>query len=68
MYVQVDVELTDFDAEDLVQELQYRGYQVTKDDVSKEELVESIYLKRRLGQNYQAELDQLIYKTIGKIL
>jgi len=68
MYVEVDVDLSDFDEEELANELEYRGYIVFKNDRPKDELIESIYLKRRLGQDYQAELDKLIYQTIGKIL
>jgi hypothetical protein len=68
MYVEVDVDLSDFDEEELANELEYRGYIVFKNDRPKDELIESIYLKRRLRQDYQAELDKLIYQTIGKIL
>jgi hypothetical protein len=31
-------------------------------------LVRKIYEKRRLNQDYQKELDELIYSAIGKIL
>ena len=68
MYVEVDVDLTDFDEEELAKELEYRGYVVYKNDRPKDQLINSIYLKRRLGQDYQAELDQLIYQILGKIL
>jgi len=68
MYVQVDVDLSEFDDDDLAQELEYRGYHVVKDDMPKDELIESIYLKRRTGQDYQTELDTLIYNVIGKIV
>ena len=68
MYVQVDVDLSEFNDDDLTQELEYRGYHVVKDDMPKDELIESIYLKRRTGQDYQTELDTLIYNVIGKIV
>jgi len=68
MYVQVDVDLSEFNDEDLTQELKHRGYHVVKDDMPKDELIESIYLKRRTGQDYQTELDTLIYNVIGKIV
>jgi hypothetical protein len=68
MYVEVDVDLSDFDEEELANELEYRGYVVFKNDRPKDELINSIYLKRRLGKDYQSELDELIYQTIGKIL
>ena len=61
-YVEVDVELTDFSDNDLIEEIESRGLQVPTD------LVTAVYLKRRLGQDYQRELDELIYLTIGKIV
>ena len=36
--------------------------------VDLEEKMFAIWQKRRLGQDYQKELDDLIYHTIGKIL
>lgn len=36
--------------------------------VDLEEKMFAIWQKRRLGQDYQKELDDLIYQTIGKIL
>ena len=32
------------------------------------ELVTQIYQLRRTGQDYQKELDELIYRTLGRIL
>ena len=61
-YVEVDVELTDFSDDDLIEEIESRGLQLPSD------LVTAIYLKRRTGQDYQRELDELIYSTIGKIV
>jgi hypothetical protein len=68
MYVSVDVDLEDFSDDQLVEELGLRGYQTYKDEIPKDELIESIYLKRRLGQDYQADLDRLIYTTIGRVI
>lgn len=66
--VEVDVELSDFDTEDLLDELASRSSLPTEADNNAKELVESIYLKRRFGKDYQQELDQLIYQVIGKIV
>jgi len=67
--VEVDVDLSDFDSRDLIDELESRGLlPVTGDDFAKE-LLESIWLKRRLGNHdYQTELDELIWTVLGKTL
>ena len=67
--VEVDVDLADFDSLDLIEELENRGeLPVTGDDYAKE-LLEFIWLKRRLGNHdYQTELDELIYNVIGKVI
>ena len=61
--VEVEVELDDLDSEDLIAELQKRGHLAPFND----QLVQVIYEKRRLGQDYQKALDDLIYNTIGRI-
>ena len=66
--VEVDVELDDFDDEDLVEELERRGKGFEVAGSTPTELVTAIYQKRRLGQDYQRELDELIYTAIGKIV
>jgi len=63
--VEVDVDLTDFETEDLIDELENRGHLT---DIDSKEIMESIYQKRRIGQDYQQELDKLIYSVLGKIL
>lgn len=67
--VEVDVDLTDFDTEDLLEELESRGSLPTEGDVDAKELVNKIWLKRRVGnQDYQHELDQLIYQVLGRVI
>jgi hypothetical protein len=63
--VEVDVDLADFETEDLIEELDSRGHMVDSDS---KELLEAVYEKRRLGQDYQHQLDQLIYSGLGKML
>jgi len=65
-YVEVDVDLSDFDTEELLEELELRGTENPGFVYS--ELVRKIYEKRRLNQDYQKELDELIYSSVGKIL
>ena len=67
--VEVDVDLSEFDTEDLLDELASRSSLPTEADNNAKELVEAIWLKRRVGNhNYQEELDKLIYSTLGKII
>jgi hypothetical protein len=66
--VEVDVELADFDTDDLIEELESRGKGLEIASQSGTELLTAIYEKRRLGRDYQRELDELIYVGIGKIV
>ena len=65
--VEVDVELEDFETDELVEELERRG-SGTVDYGDGKEVLEAIYQKRRLGKDYQQELDQLIWLGLGKIV
>jgi hypothetical protein len=65
--VEVDVDLSEFDTEDLVEELESRGVGTSEFGDGKEMLT-VIYEKRRLGQDYQRELDELIFMGLGKII
>lgn len=64
----VDVDLDDFDTEDLVEELERRGMGMEVSSETGTELITAIYEKRRLGQDYQRDLDQLIYLGIGRFV
>lgn len=64
-YISVDVDLSDFGTEDLVEELEFRGKTVNYDFNA---LITVIYEKRRLGQDYQNELDELIYQVTGRFI
>lgn len=66
--VEVDVGLADFDTDDLIEELESRGKGMEVASETGTELLTAIYLKRRLGQDYQRELDDLIYLGIGRIV
>ena len=66
--VEVDVDLGDFDTDDLLEELESRGELPAEGGDSKA-ILELIWLKRRLGRrDYEAELDQLIYAGLGKVI
>ena len=67
--VEVDVDLSEFDTEDLLDELASRSSLPVEGSDDAKELIEAIWLKRRLGNHdYQKELDKLIYTTLGKIV
>lgn len=66
--VEVDVDLSDFDTEDLLDELESRGSLPIEGSVDGKEILNAIYEKRRLGQDYQTELDQLIWISLGKVI
>lgn len=65
--VEVDVNLSDFETDDLIEELESRG-SVVMDYGDGKEVLQAIYEKRRLGQDYQTELEVLIYLGLGKII
>jgi hypothetical protein len=65
--VEVDVDLSDFETDDLIEELERRGTG-TIDYGNGTEVLQSIYEKRRLGKDYQQELDRLIWLGLGKIV
>jgi hypothetical protein len=68
--VEVDVDLADFNTSDLVQELESRGW-IDTDNTSitnSTEILRLIHQKRRTGQDYQTELDQLIWCGLGKVV
>jgi len=67
--VEVDVDISYFETEDLLDELASRGSLPAEADFDAKELLESIWMKRRQGKdNYQEELDCLIYSVLGKIV
>jgi hypothetical protein len=68
---EVEVDLSDFDTDDLIEELENRSLDFNTKYVDGEEmrlLLETIWQKRRIGQDYQRELDDLIQGVLGKIV
>ena len=68
--VEVEVDLTDFETEDLIEELEDRGESMDKGTgiYDSKELVEQIWMLRRNGKDYQHQLDNLIYNVTGRIV
>jgi len=65
--VEVDVELSEFDTDDLIEELASRGAGTGEYGDGKDILM-AIYERRRLGQDYQVLLDQLIWLGLGRFV
>jgi len=65
--VEVDVDLADFETDDLIEELERRGTG-TVEYGNGTEVLQAIYEKRRMNKDYQQELDQLIWLGLGKIV
>jgi hypothetical protein len=65
--IEVDIELDDFDTDELIEELERRGTGVM-DYGNGKEILETIYEKRRLGRDYQSELDKLIWLGLGRVI
>ena len=67
--VEVEVELSDFETDDLIEELENRDALRNGNlDFDERELITQIWMNRRLGKDYQSELDNLIYSVTGKVL
>ena len=67
--VEVDVDLGDFETDDLLEELESRGELPANSQHNAKDLLNAIWLKRRMGRtDYQTELDQLIYTGLGQIV
>ena len=67
--VEVDVDLHDFDTDDLIEELEERGeLPSSTGPYDRNELVQQIWMLRRNGKDYQRVLDDLIYAVTGRIV
>jgi hypothetical protein len=68
-YIHVDLDA--FSDEDILDEVDSRGLTIDGEDsidYGINQLIIALYEKRRLGKDYQSELDKIIYETIGKIV
>jgi hypothetical protein len=66
--VEVDVDLVDFDTDDLLEELESRGALPPEGNANAREIVEQIYHLRRQGQAYEHLMDSLMYAVMGRIV
>jgi hypothetical protein len=70
-YVEVDDVLEELSDDELIDELKRRGQDYNTSFVDGDAMrliLEKIWLNRRLGKNYQTELNDLIYGVLGKIV
>ena len=69
---EVDVSLSDFDTDDLIEELEGRGLDYNTNGVDGDDmraLLEQIWVKRRnRNPDYQRELDALIWGVLGRVI
>lgn len=66
--VEVEVDLEDFDTDDLVEELESRGRSAGEPEYDVTDILTAIWERRRLGKEYEQELDDLIYQALGRIV
>jgi hypothetical protein len=70
-YVDSEDILEELSDDALIAELEKRGKDYNLNFVDGDEMrmiLQSLYEKRRIGKDYQAELDELIYGILGKIV
>ncbi len=68
-YMYVDIDLSDVDDDELIDELKERGHRIIKDDSSvTQEALTKIYLLRRQGLPYDHLMDVYIYDMLGKVV
>ena len=66
-YIEVDIDLDQFDDEELMAEVAARNLGIAVPEGT-HQLITTIWLKRRLGVDYDADIDALIYHVIGKVI
>lgn len=64
-YVNVEVDIGEFDDEVLLEEIEARKIGINEDT---KDLITEIWYLRRTGKNYDHLVDELIYKSIGKVI
>ncbi len=69
-YIHVDIDdvFSEVDDDDLIAEVKARNINLSGVSKSLEQILETIWLKRREGKDYSKDLDDLIYAGTGKII
>jgi hypothetical protein len=71
VHVDADEMLGELSDDELIDELTSRGKDYNTEFLDGNEMkgvLLSLYEKRRIGKDYQSELDELIYGILGKII
>lgn len=68
VWLNVDVDLESLDDDEIIAEVQSRGYTIKEDRWDANELLNTIWEKRRLGKPFDKELDQYLYEMTGRVL
>jgi hypothetical protein len=69
--VEVEIDIDDFDTDELIEELERRGVDYNTNGVDGDEMrsvLEQVWLRRRQGQDYQQDLDRLIWGVLGRVV
>lgn len=68
--VDVEVDLDEWDDDELIEELESRGFNVGEhsDPETSKDLLEKIWQLRRTNQPYDHLMDPLIYNLLGKLI
>lgn len=67
VYVDAEDVLDELSDEEILEYVNKRELFVTDPSFSNTSILETIYLLRRTGKDYQNELDQLIYEVLGRL-
>ena len=65
--VEVDIDITDFDDDDLLDEIERRRLGVQFEDVDMKELIQTMYQRFRLNKPIDEQLRIFFYQTLGRI-
>ena len=68
VWMTVDVDLSDIDTEDLIEELEIRGEYKTAQSYDSNLDLLKIWQLRREGKPFDAELDKYLYNVLGKAI
>ena len=65
--VEVEVDLDEFDDDDIIEEMERRNLSVVASPDEARRLLEDIYYKRVMNKDFTAELDRYFYLTLGRL-
>lgn len=66
--VDAEIDLYDVDSDDVVEELERRGYTVYETSEADSNIIQQLYIKRKFGQDCNKELDQYLNNILGTAL